>query len=232
MAKKKRYTIRLYRMHDLDLITFMETHKFNIIKAIYSCVVSFSKKEYFVIDIPPRSVEEMLELKRRYDKTLSLDYEKDKDAIKLLDKIQDGYRNNFLKMLLRLYLCNPMSEEFLKDKENVSYFYEMFSIFRDGKRVAKAGKISKNIVQNRQKISKDNENEMKTKTDQSIREIKDITKTEEKKIKERYVENSVSKNNEKFDFDTINEDEFIQDDEQEISENNAEEITDMFSQLI
>ena len=39
-------------------------------------------------------------------------------------------------------------------------------------------------------------------------------------------------NNEKFDFDTINEDEFIQDDEQEISENNAEEITDMFSQLI
>ena len=95
MAKKKRYTIRLYRMHDLDLITFMETHKFNIIKAIYSCVVSFSKKEYFVIDIPPRSVEEMPELKRRYDKTLSLDYEKDKEAIELLDKIQDGYRNNF-----------------------------------------------------------------------------------------------------------------------------------------
>ena len=64
-----------------------------------------------------------------------------------------------------------------------------------------------------------------------------LNNVDKKKIKERekrikQMNKEKSKIEEKFDFDTINEDEFIQDDEQEISENNAEEITDMFSQLI
>ena len=32
--KKVRVTIRLYRMHDLDLITFVELHELNLQKAV------------------------------------------------------------------------------------------------------------------------------------------------------------------------------------------------------
>ena len=85
---KIRYTIRLYKAHDLDLITFAETHEFNIVKAIYSALVSFSKKEAFVIDIPPRKHKNFLNDKRVYVKTLTLDDKDDTKAIEILDKIK------------------------------------------------------------------------------------------------------------------------------------------------
>lgn len=114
MAKKARYTVRLYRLHDLDLITFSATHEFNIMRAIYSSLSAFAKDEVFVIDIPPRRDNKLQEFKRVYIKSLVLDTEKDKEAIRLLSMIAPGYRNSFLKHLLRIYLCNPLSEEFFR----------------------------------------------------------------------------------------------------------------------
>ena len=107
---KIRYTIRLYRLHDLDLITFVETHEFNIISAIYSSLTAFAKNEVFVIEIPPRRTQQLPKLNRVYTKALILDSETDQEAIQLLNQIGQGYRNNFLKNLLRLYLCHPLSE--------------------------------------------------------------------------------------------------------------------------
>lgn len=135
--KKVRVTIRLYRMHDLDLITFVELHELNLQKAVYCALTSFTKGELFLIKIPPRRESgKELKLNRVYAFTMLLDVEKDKDAILLLSKINDGKRNNFLKNLLRLYLCNPMSEMFLKDESDVDYFYDKFGIFRTGRRTA------------------------------------------------------------------------------------------------
>lgn len=135
--KKVRVTIRLYRMHDLDLITFVELHELNLQKAVYCALTSFTKGELFLIKIPPRRESgKELKLNRVYAFTMLLDTEKDKDAILLLSKITDGKRNNFLKNLLRLYLCNPMSEMFLESETDVEYFYDKFAIFRTGRRVA------------------------------------------------------------------------------------------------
>ena len=135
--KKIRVTIRLYRMHDLDLITFVELHKLNIQKAVYCALTSFAKGELFLIKIPPRRAGgEELNLNRVYSFTVLFDAERDKNAILLLSKIADGRRNNFLKNLLRLYLCNPMSEMFLKDESDADFFYGKFAIFRAGRRMA------------------------------------------------------------------------------------------------
>lgn len=135
--KKIRVTIRLYRMHDLDLITFVELHKLNIQKAVYCALTSFAKGELFLIKIPPRRAGgEELNLSRVYSFTVLFDAERDKNAILLLSKIADGRRNNFLKNLLRLYLCNPMSEMFLKDESDADFFYDKFAIFRSGRRMA------------------------------------------------------------------------------------------------
>lgn len=160
---KIRYTVRLYRLHDLDLITFLETHEFSVIRGIYSSLSAFAKGELFVIEIPPRREKKLPALNRVYIKALTLDTEKDKEAVEVLSQIAPGYRNSFMKHLLRLYLCNPLSEEFFrtvkheKGTDNVifetpqaevdeknEHFMEMFKIFRDGKKVVPAGKIRNN----------------------------------------------------------------------------------------
>lgn len=159
---KLRYTIRLYRLHDLDLITFAETHEFNVIRAMYSSLSAFAKGEAFVIEIPPRREQKPPQLNRVYIKALTLDDEKDRAAVAVINTIAPGYRNSFLKNLLRLYLCNPLSEEFFKEtkrnrntgdiiyvtpqseiEEKNDIFTEKFQIFKEGKKMVQAGKLKK-----------------------------------------------------------------------------------------
>lgn len=162
---KVRYTVRLYRLHDLDLITFALSHELNVISAIYTSLTAFAKGESFVIQIPPKTHQRLPQLKRLYIKALTLDSEKDKEAIELLALIAPGYRNSFLKNLLRMYLCNPLSEEFFrvvkkaKGSDDVLYetpqaeideknelFVEKFNIFKNGKKSVKAGIMRKGRV--------------------------------------------------------------------------------------
>ena len=154
---KVRYTMRFYRVHDLDIVTFIETHEFNISHAMYSALSAFSRGEVFVIRIPPRRKADLPQLRRVYSRALILDTEKDAKAISILSLIKPGYRNSFLKNLLRQYLCFPLSEEFLDDQDTVSYFDELFSVFRENKRTADAGSIKKE-----KDISKDSEKRKKT----------------------------------------------------------------------
>lgn len=140
---KIRYTIRLYRLHDLDLITFIMTHEFDIMHAIYSSVTAFAKGEAFLISIPPITTPEMPQLRRVYTKTLILDTEKDALTISMLDRISPGKRNNFFKNLLRLYLMYPFSECFFNSPEDLQYFEKKLKVFRTGQREVRAGKLKK-----------------------------------------------------------------------------------------
>lgn len=128
MAEKIRYTVRLYRLHDLELITFAIAHQFNIIGAMYASLHAFAKGETFVFQIPPRKTDSLPALKRVYIKVLTLDAEKDKDAVEILSRIVPGCRNSFLKNLLRMYLCSPLSEEYFretkKDRDTGQVLYE------------------------------------------------------------------------------------------------------------
>lgn len=148
---KRLYTIRLYRTHDKDLVTFLETHQFNIIKAIYCSLSAFCEGDMFVITIPPVRDKSYATEKKVITKQLSLDEKKDAKAIALLEMIKDGGKNNFLKNLLRLYLCYPISYDFLKDDVNMDMFDSMFRIFREKRRVADAGSIT-----NKKREKKDN----------------------------------------------------------------------------
>ena len=140
---KIRYTIRLYRLHDLDLITFIMTHEFDIMHAIYSSVSAFAKGEAFLISIPPINNSEMPQLRRVYTKTLILDTEKDALTISMLNRISPGKRNNFIKSLLRLYLMYPFSESFFNSPEDLQYFEEKLKVFRTGQREVRAGRLKK-----------------------------------------------------------------------------------------
>lgn len=147
---KKRYTIRLYRLHDLDLITFIMTHEFDIMHAIYSSVTAFAKGEAFLISIPPLTKTEMPQLRRVYTKTLILDTEKDELTISMLDRISPGTRNNFFKNLLRLYLMYPFSECFFNSSEDLHFFEDKLKVFRTGQREVRAGKLKKSRYQKKE----------------------------------------------------------------------------------
>ena len=134
-----RYPIRLYTYHDLDLVTFTLTHDFDIRRAIYCALKAFSKGEAFLIQIPP-AVRSVAKFQRYYTKILILDTEDDQDVIDLLNLVEPGRRNNFIKNLLRLYLAYPFSEYFFKDEKSLKLFESKLEPFRTGKRQVRAGK--------------------------------------------------------------------------------------------
>lgn len=132
--------MRFYRAHDLDLITFIETHQFNIMHAVYSALTAFADGDVFVIEIPPAR-DSSVEYQRIYNRVLVLDSERDQKAVELLSTVTPGYRNSFLKNLLRLYLCFPFSEDYFISSEDAKHAASLTSVFRQGRRIAQAGTI-------------------------------------------------------------------------------------------
>lgn len=135
------YTISMYKVHDLDLITYMMSYEFNIAHAAYCALKAFAKHDLFIIKTPPRApvTIQMDDIKHVYRKTMTLYEDRDSEVIELLDMIKNGYKNNFIKNILRQYLCIPLTPSFLRDPQDMDVFSEYFHIFRDGKREAAAG---------------------------------------------------------------------------------------------
>lgn len=148
---RKAYLIRFYYAHDLDLFTLMENHEFDVIRAIYTSLKAFANNEVFVIAKPPLR-EEPIKLKKIYRTNLYLDTAKDADIIGMLDKISNGYKNNFFKNLLRIYLGCPIYENFLIDEKDKLYFDTKLDMIRDNRKVVRAGKPVKKKKKNSQQV--------------------------------------------------------------------------------
>ena len=233
---KKKILMRLYRIHDLDLITFIQTHELDFPKAVYCSLKAFTKGETFVIKIPPkRDIDKELILKRNYTYIIYLDEDKDKKEIILLEKIAKGNRNNFLKNLLRLYLCNPMSELFLVDEK---YFYEKFDIFRKGRKFADLDEI-KELNSLKSKIRKAEQKKKET----SIKQESKQDNTQSNSFEKNEVEDKTSETEESKEKDvsekeiqrtenvteSMSEPEVVTEQE---NEPESEDIADMFSSFL
>ena len=110
---KKRYKVRFYKAHDIDLITYMASHTINIRMTLYYVVRAYCNGQVMGIRIPEHTGQRPAEYNKIYYTDLCLDTEKDKKLIDFMEGIKPGYRNNFLKNLLRQYLCTPLVEDFL-----------------------------------------------------------------------------------------------------------------------
>ena len=128
-----RYQIRLYKPHDLDLMELVSRHRFCLQKAAYCCLSAFVKGECFLIRIPEQRAEP-LPGKKVYARTLRLSKEKeqDREIIRLLERIAPGYRNNFIKNLLRLYLMYPATGQFFSSPQGEAFVTERYRCFRNG----------------------------------------------------------------------------------------------------
>ena len=159
-------------------------------------------------------------------------------VIILLEKIAKGNRNNFLKNLLRLYLCNPMSELFLVDEKDEKYFYEKFDIFRRGRKFADLDEIKelnslkskiRKTEQKKKGISIKQESKQDNTQSNSFEkdELEDKTsETEEsngKNVSEKEIQRTENVTK------TVSEPEVVTEQE---NESESEDIADMFSSFL
>lgn len=110
---KKRYKVRFYKAHDLDLITYMASHSINLQVTLYYVLQAYCHGTVVGIQLPEQTGPRPSEYNMIYYTNLSLDTEKDKKMIEFIDGIKPGFRNNFMKNLLRQYLCTPLVQDFL-----------------------------------------------------------------------------------------------------------------------
>lgn len=125
--------IRLYHYHDLDLVSLYREGRLSIPKAVKYSLNAFAEKRYVRLETNNKKCEKIA--RPVYTFNIILNEKKDKKAIELLDKIDKGFRNNFMKQLLRVYLGFAFPECYTS-AENLAYFSEREKeIFKERKTV-------------------------------------------------------------------------------------------------
>lgn len=96
--------LRLYRMHDYDIMLLKYNKHVNFSKTVRSILRSFADHKIYnidysevVYDIDPKNIPYKSQL------VINFDEEKDKKVIEMLLNIKDGYRNSFIRDVIRLY---------------------------------------------------------------------------------------------------------------------------------
>ena len=101
-------TVRLYKLHDFDLIYLYKNLRFPIRDAMKKALISYVRNEPVFFDFPieiPES-DKLIDIKSSQFH-IKLDENTDKDIILYLSGLKRFYRNSFLKNLLRGYLTGP-----------------------------------------------------------------------------------------------------------------------------
>ena len=124
-----RIEIKLYSYHDLDLVSLYKTGRIAFPETTRQVLNSYARKEVYKVRPLPlnenRAAKYPQKMYRKfYHYHVDLDSKEDADAIRLMKTITDGYRNNFIKSVLRQYLCGIFTEEYSKDGD-ARFFNEM-----------------------------------------------------------------------------------------------------------
>lgn len=106
-------TIRLYKRQDLDLMALYICKEFNLTKAIKNSLNFYVNKENKVIETPAINIPSHLPKTIQFHIVFS--EKENKDVFNLLKNVQFGYRNNFLKNLVRFYLVGPKMDVYLNN---------------------------------------------------------------------------------------------------------------------
>lgn len=100
-------TLRLYRQHDLDLITLYRHPSFSLPNAIKRSLLAYVRKEQLTIKQPEPYKISNDKISKTVQMHIYLDKEDDKDVINWLKQTKEGYRNSVLKNIIRGYLASP-----------------------------------------------------------------------------------------------------------------------------
>lgn len=110
-----RITLRLYRRHDIDLISLYKNPKFDFKKACVMALKGYVHKQPVFFKQPPYYAPKD-EFKYGYQMFLVLDDNKDADIIDYLDTLRPRYRNEFIKMVIRGAIIGPIAYNCFPDE--------------------------------------------------------------------------------------------------------------------
>ena len=126
--------MKLYSYHDMDLVGLYKTGKIVFPETTRQILNSYAKKEVYRVKLLDTNYKRLARYpsdsyRKYYHYHVVLDEEKDADAIDLLNHITPGYRNNFIKVLLRQYLCGALLSAYSVDG-SAKLFREMSDLFQ------------------------------------------------------------------------------------------------------
>lgn len=140
--------VKLYSFHDMDLLALYKSGRIVFSETTRQILNSYARKEVYRVKLLPTNHKRLARypsdvFKKYYSYHIELREDRDADAIRLIKSISEGFRNNFIKVLLRQYLCGTFVASYNVDGDS-SFFEEMSSLFQ-GEKESKTIKKGKNI---------------------------------------------------------------------------------------
>ena len=164
----KKIEVKLYYYHDIDLVSIYRSADISFPDATKKALKAYAEGKAFKIKVGEKKEKRTHEIyKKCFHYYIALNEEKDKEIIELLNNITFGYRNNFIKTVLRHYLGCELSAEYLTNNDQ-AFLDRRAEILAAGKETVE--------VKHAKKESE------KTKEDESalIPEVKEAAKEDEK----------------------------------------------------
>lgn len=129
-----RIEIKLYSYHDMDLVGLYKTGQVVFPETTKQVLDAYAKKEVFRVRLQKVNYKRLAKYpddsyRKYYHYYVTLDERKDAAAIALLNSITPGCRNNFIKVVLRQYLCGVLLSAYSTDG-STRLFRDMASLFQ------------------------------------------------------------------------------------------------------
>ena len=114
----KKIEVKLYYYHDIDLVSIYRSADISFPDATTKALKAYAEGKAFKIKVGEKKEKRTHEIyKKCFHYYIALNEEKDKEIIELLNNITFGYRNNFIKTVLRHYLGCELSAEYLTNND-------------------------------------------------------------------------------------------------------------------
>ena len=183
--------VKLYSYHDMDLVSLYKTGRVSFPETTRQILNSYANKEAYKVRLLEVDEKRLTRYpsdsyRKYYHNHVVLDEKDDADAVGLLKRITPGYRNNFIKAILRQYLCGVFISDYSINGDS-KFFDEMSRRFQGDREERdiklerkKKRKKQKHAVGKRVKPNFIENNEVQNKN-QKLKE-KIIEKTEQKPV--------------------------------------------------
>lgn len=122
-------TLRLYRQHDLDLITLYRHPSFSLPAAIKRSLIAYVRKEQLIIKQPEPFTLGDEKISKTVQMHINLDDKNDMDIIKWIKATKEGYRNSVLKNIIRGYLAAPCIYSYQTSSNNINVAVDNNDLF-------------------------------------------------------------------------------------------------------
>ena len=147
----KKIEVKLYYYHDIDLVSIYRSADISFPDATKKALKAYAEGKAFKIKVGEKKEKRTHEIyKKCFHYYIALNEEKDKEIIELLNNITFGYRNNFIKTVLRHYLGCELSAEYLTNNDQ-AFLDRRAEILAAGKEIVEvkhAKKESEKVKEN------------------------------------------------------------------------------------